>query len=92
MLLGTLWFAPTGTRGLTRRVNCIVQRHRGGKTCEQQPLSISSVCILARQRPPLDKVSSCQGGYAPPSLGVRVAFRMKHALDFGARSALMLMT
>ena len=36
------------------------------------------------------KVSSCQGGYAPPSLGVRVALRMKHALDFGARSALML--
>ena len=72
--------------------SCTFRRHRVWKAFESQPLSLSSVCIQARQRPPLVKVSSCQGGYAPPSLGVRGALRIKHALDFGARSALMLVT
>ena len=51
---------------------------------------LSSVCIQARQRPLLVKASSCQGGYAPPSLGVRVALWVTHALDIGTMSALML--
>ena len=70
--------------------NCMLWHHRVGKAFEQQPFSIRSVFVMVRQRPPLDKVSSCQGGYAPPSLGVRVALWVTHALGIGTMSALML--
>ena len=56
----------------------MLRHHCAWKAYEQQPLFINSLFILSRQRPPCPQGTSCQGGYAPPSLGVRVAFWIKN--------------